>query len=99
MRRELESIEIPGESEARARTWSVLSAAFTERQPVERPSRRMRLALAVAIVVAALAAVFSSPGRAVLDEIREVVGVERAQPALFSLPSPGRLLEIGRAHV
>ena len=99
MRRELESIEIPGESEARARTWSVLSAAFTERQPVERPSRRMRLALAAAIVVAALAAVFSSPGRAVLDEIREVVGVERAQPALFSLPSPGRLLVASDAGV
>jgi hypothetical protein len=28
----------------------------------------------------------------VLDDLREVVGVERAQPALFSLPSPGRLL-------
>jgi dipeptidyl aminopeptidase/acylaminoacyl peptidase len=99
VRRELESVEIPGESDARARTWNVLSAAFTERQPVERPSRRMRLALAVAIVVAALAAVFSSPGRAVLDEIREVVGVERAQPALFSLPSPGRLLVASDAGV
>ena len=37
-------------------------------------------------------ALLSPPGRAVLDEIREVVGVERAQPALFSLPAPGRLL-------
>ena len=27
-----------------------------------------------------------------LDGVREVVGVEKAQPALFSLPAPGRLL-------
>ena len=92
MRRQLESIEIPGETEARARAWNVVSAAFAERQPVERPSRRLRFALAAAVVVAALAAVLSSPGQAVLDEIRETVGVERAQPALFSLPSPGQLL-------
>lgn len=92
MRRQLESIEIPGETEARARAWNVVSAAFADRQPVERPSRRLRLALAVAVVVAALAAVLSSPGQAVLDEIRETVGIERAQPALFSLPSPGQLL-------
>ena len=59
----------------------------------------LRLALAVAVVVAALAAVLSSPGRAVLDEVREAVGVERAQPALFSLPAPGRLLVASDAGV
>ncbi len=41
----------------------------------------------------------SPPGRAVLDEIREAVGVERAQPALFSLPAPGRLLVASDAGV
>lgn len=99
MRRDLESIEIPDESDARARAWNVVSAAFADRQPVERPSRRLRLALAVAVVVAGLTAVLSSPGRAVLDEVREVVGVERAQPALFSLPAPGRLLVASDAGV
>jgi hypothetical protein len=99
VRRELESVEVPGEHEARVRTWNVVSAAFAERQPVERPSRRLRLALAVAVVAAALAAVLSAPGQAVLDEIREVVGVERAQPALFSLPAPGRLLVASDAGV
>jgi len=99
VRRELESIDIPDESDVRARTWNVLSAAFSDRQPVERPSRRLRVALAVAVVAAALAAVLSAPGQAVLDEIREVVGVERAQPALFSLPSPGRLLVASDAGV
>ena len=46
--------------------------------------------LAAAAVVAG--AVASPPGQAVLDSIREAVGIERAQPALFSLPAPGRLL-------
>ncbi len=92
MKSELEQIEIPGEHEARERTWSVLESAFEARQPVERRPRMMRPAIAVAVIAAALAAVLSPPGRAVLDEIREAVGVERAQPALFSLPAPGRLL-------
>ena len=99
MRRELESIEIPGEHEARERTWTVLQSAFAERQPVERRSSMLRPAIAVAVVVAAVAAVLSPPGRAVLDEIREVVGVERAQPALFSLPAPGRLLVASDAGI
>src|SRR5262249_31924555 len=34
----------------------------------------------------------SSPGRAVLHRLRETVGVEKAQPTLFSLPAKGRLL-------
>jgi hypothetical protein len=49
------------------------------------------VALLAAVVVAA-AGLLSPPGRAVLDEIREVVGVEQSQPALFSLPAPGQLL-------
>jgi hypothetical protein len=58
-----------------------------------------RPALAIAIAVTAAAAVLSQPGRAVLDGLREVVGVERAQPALFSLPSGGRLLVASDAGV
>ena len=46
--------------------------------------------MALALVV--VAGLLSPPGRAVLDEIREVVGVEQSAPALFSLPAPGRLL-------
>ena len=69
-----------------------MSASFAERSPVPRRSHWPRVA-AVALAVSALvAATVSAPGRAVLDEIREVVGVERAQPALFSLPAPSRLL-------
>ena len=91
MRRELERIEIPDEHEARGRAWTVVQAAFAEREP--QPQRRswkpVALLAAGAVVVAGLV---SPPGRAVLDEIREVVGVEQAQPALFSLPAPGRML-------
>jgi hypothetical protein len=99
VKRELERIEVPGEHDARERTWSIVATAFSERQPVERTRRNMRPAIAIAIAVAALAAVLSPSGRAVLDEIREVVGVERAQPALFSLPTPGRLLVASDAGV
>jgi hypothetical protein len=92
VRDELERVEIGGEEDARERAWGVVHEAFAEREPTPRPSHWPRVA-AVALVLAALAAAaFSSPGQAVLDEIREVVGVERAQPALFSLPAPGRLL-------
>jgi hypothetical protein len=34
----------------------------------------------------------SPPGRAVVDRVREAVGVERSAPALFSLPGGGRIL-------
>ncbi len=99
MKRDLERVEVPGEHEARARAWGVVTAAFAERKPVPRPSHWPRVA-AVALAAGALvAATVSSPGRAVLDEIREVVGVERAQPALFSLPAPGRLLVASDAGV
>jgi hypothetical protein len=92
VRRELERIPIPREHDARARTWSVVARAFHERQPT-RPRAQWPRVAAVAIALAALAAAaLSSPGRAVLDEVREVVGVENSQPALFSLPAPGRLL-------
>jgi hypothetical protein len=96
---DLERIEIPGEHEARVRAWSVLESAFAERVPVERRTRMLRPAVVIAVVAATLAAVLSPPGRAVLDDLREVVGVERAQPALFSLPAQGRLLVASDAGV
>ena len=92
MRDELERVIVPGEAAARERAWDVVRTAFAEREPVARPSHWPRVA-AVAIAVAALAAATASPpGQAVLDEIREAVGVEGAEQALFSLPAPGRLL-------
>ena len=91
MRQELERIEIPGEHEARERSWAVVSAAFGQREPQPR-RRSWKLVAALAVALAVVAGLLSPPGRAVLDEIREVVGVEQSAPALFSLPAPGRLL-------
>ena len=96
MRRELEQLEVPGEHEARERAWRVVQAAYAERVP--QPRRRSRRPLvAVAAALAVLAAALSPPGRAVLDDVREVVGVERAQPSLFRLPTGGRVLVSSRA--
>lgn len=99
MKNDLERIEIPSEHHARERAWAVVQAAFASQPPVERRTRRLRPALALAVVLAVVAAALSSPGRAVIDEIREVVGVERAQPALFSLPTEGDLLVASEAGV
>ena len=91
MKQELERIEIPDEHEARERSLAVVRAAFAEHEP--QPQRRSwKPIAAVALALVIVAGLLSPPGRAVLDEIREVVGVEKAQPALFSLPAPGRLL-------
>lgn len=92
-------MEIPGEHEARERTWAVVQAAFADRQPVARPVRRLVPAIALLVALAVVAGAFSAPGRAVLDELREAVGVERSQPALFSLPAPGKLLVASDAGV
>jgi hypothetical protein len=92
VRRELERVEIPDEHGARERTWAVVRSAFAERAPIERRSFHLRPVLALVVVVALLAAAFSSPGMAVLDRIRRTVGIEHAAPALFSLPSAGKVL-------
>jgi hypothetical protein len=91
MRKQLHQLEIPGEHDARLRSWATVAAAYAARQPS--PRRRSWKPVAVLTLSAALvAAVISPPGRAVLDELGEAVGIENAQPALFSLPTDGRLL-------
>jgi hypothetical protein len=91
VRTELERLEVPHEQEACARAWGVVQAAFAEREPALR-QRSWKPLAALAVALAVLAGLLSPPGRAVLDEIREVVGVEESAPALFSLPAPGRML-------
>ena len=92
MKQQLERVEIPGEEDAQARAWAVVGSAFEERVPAPRPSHWPRVAAIAIALAAVLASAFSPPGQAVIDEIREVVGVERAERALFSLPADGRLL-------
>ncbi len=77
------------------RAWEVVRRAYEERTP--QPRRGLHPAILPALVVLAaviVAAVLSPPGRAVFERVREAVGVEHADPALFSLPAPGRLLVV-----
>jgi hypothetical protein len=92
LRASLGRIRVPHEEEAGARTWDVVHAAFGAREPLPRPRLPLRAAFAAAALAVAALAVLSPPGRAVVDSLREAIGVEHAQPALFSLPAPGRLL-------
>jgi len=88
---------IPADREVEDRAWAVVRSAFVEREAV--PRRRFGGRWAVALVgVAAVcaAAALSPPGRAVIDAVRNSIGIEHAAPALFRLPSSGRLLVSGQ---
>ncbi len=90
-----DDVRIPEGSEERA--WQVVRAAYDERIPSPRERRPLRPALALAAALVVIGAAISPPGQAVLDSIRETVGVEKAQPALFRLPAAGRLLVSSQA--
>jgi hypothetical protein len=85
-------LDLPIPEGAEERAWQVVHAAYEERVPAQRERKVWRPALVLAAAAVVAGAVASPPGQAVLDSIREAVGIERAQPALFSLPAPGRLL-------
>ena len=98
LRRELLAVSPPDEIGAQRRAWRVVRTDYGEREPTPWPIRHRRPIGAVAIGIAVLAAAVSPPGRAVLKEVRDVVGTEKvvgvpqAKPALFSLPDEGRVL-------
>jgi hypothetical protein len=92
VRRELERIEIPGEHDARARTWEIVREAYAQREPVPRGRPFVRPLLVAAAVAAIVAAAASPPGRAVIEGVGDALGVRGAEESLFSLPAPGRLL-------
>jgi hypothetical protein len=98
VKRELQRIEIPGEYDARRRTWEIVRAAYLERERVSWPRRHARQLALAAAVVAVVAAAFTPPGRSVVNSIRDtvgrekVVGVRNAKQELVRLPAPGRLL-------
>jgi hypothetical protein len=98
MKRELQRIEIPGEYDARRRTWDVVRAAYLEREPVSWPRRHARELAFAAAAVAVVAAAVTPPGRSVVNSLRDAVGREKvagvrnAQRDLVRLPAPGRLL-------
>lgn len=103
LRRALLDVPAPEEEAARERSWSTVRAAFEEREPVSWPVRHARPLIAFAVAAALIAAAFTPPGEAVVNEVRDAigreqtVGVRQADPELFSLPAPGRaLVESGR---
>jgi hypothetical protein len=86
--------------DAENRAWEVVRRAYEERTPARsarRPGKRLVLVLAVAAGVI-VASVLSPPGRAVFHRMRVAVGIQHAEPALFSLPAPGRLLVVSAGH-
>jgi hypothetical protein len=96
----LERIELPDAVAAEERARRVVLGAFEEREPLPRRRRGRAIAVGIAVAAAAIAlAAASPPGMALVDRVREVVGVERPAPALFSLPAPGSLLVSSDAGV
>jgi hypothetical protein len=89
----------PHEEESRERAWAVVRAAYAQREPVTWPRKHARPLIAGAVVVAAVAAVLSPPGRSVVHSLRKTIGVKQARPALFSLPTRGQLLVSSRGGV
>ncbi|HEY4411741.1 MAG TPA: hypothetical protein VGN06_01975 [Gaiellaceae bacterium] len=85
---------MPADAEAEERAWDVVGAAFAAHE-VRRRRRSPVLLVAAAGIAAVVAAALSPPGRAVVNAVRRSIGIEGAQPALFKLPSPGRLLVSG----
>ncbi len=98
MKRRLERIEIPGEHEARLRTWTVVRGAFVSRERVTWPRRHARTLVFAAAVVAVVAAAVTPPGQSVVNSVRDavgrekVVGVRPAHRELVRLPTGGKLL-------
>ena len=95
MKRALDAI--PTDAGAEERAWAIVREAYAGREPGVRRRSPVRPAfvLAAAAVVALAAAALSAPGRAVVNAVRKSIGIEGAQPALFQLPAPGRLLVSG----
>jgi DNA-binding beta-propeller fold protein YncE len=96
LRKLLRDAELSDEAGARERGWRVVRAAYEGRTAVPpRETRPVRLALALAVAVAAILAIVLTPaGAKVADVFRDVTGIgnENAKPALSSLPTHGRLL-------
>jgi hypothetical protein len=84
--------------EAERRTWEVVKRAYEERSPAPRRARKPLVPALIAAAVILGAAIATPPGHAVFQKVREAVGVQQAEPALFSLPSSGRLLVVSADH-
>ena len=94
-KRALNRFRAPDEAAAEERAWNVVRSAYQEREAsAPRTSYRWPgLAFLAAVLAGALA--LSPAGATVGRLITRALGVQHSTPALFSLPSPGRLLVAG----
>ena len=98
LRRLVRRASLTEEGEAGLRSWEVVRAAFEEREPAPRRRHHARALALAAAALALVAATLSPPGRALVGSIRAAVApnaptrIRAAAPALFSLPTRGRIL-------
>ncbi len=96
LRQALLDAPVPDARQSEERGLALVRAAYRAEPPPLRPRRRVgvRRGLQVAVAVGLLAAAISPAGAAVRDWVGEAVEPDQkpAQPALTSLPAPGRLL-------
>jgi hypothetical protein len=93
LRNRLLADALPGEVEAGQRSWDVIRAAYATRERVPWIERHSRAVLALAVIAVLAVAAVTPPGRALVESVREqVVGETPSEPALFRLPTAGRLL-------
>ena len=96
VKKRLREFRAPDETGAESRAWDVVRSAYLEREQVVAPRRprwRLAVAPAAAVIIAALA--LSPAGASVGRFITRALGEQHAAPALFSLPSSGRILVSG----
>ena len=96
VKKQLPEFRAPDETGAESRAWEVVRSAYLEREQVaarHRPRWRLAVAPAAAVIIAALA--LSPAGASVGRFITRALGEQHAAPALFSLPTSGRILVSG----
>jgi hypothetical protein len=94
-RRALRQARAPDEQGAQQRAWTVIRSAYDQRSAPVVHRSRWRLAVVPVLVLVAGALALSPAGATVSRLIQRALGVPHAAPALFSLPTPGRLLLSG----
>ncbi len=94
-KRRLREFRAPDEVGVENRAWETIRSAYVEREATlpRRPRWRLAVVPVVAVIVAALA--LSPAGATVRRLITQTLGEKHAAPALFALPSPGRILVSG----
>ena len=70
LRDRLRELPVPGEHEAEERAWRLVRAALERRDPVRRPTHRVRYALGAAAALVLVAVALTPPGAAIGRWIR-----------------------------